>query len=232
MCRNVSETKIKICGLKRPEDIAYVNEMQPDYIGLVFFEKSSRYVSPQQAALLRSMLDPSITVVGVFLDNELELVQRLAAEGTIDMIQLHGASMGEHFMEELRKRTDKTIIRAFSMAENAQADKMGGNSPLEGKLTVSETQDKLTAEEPANSSAGYILLDSGKGGTGKSFDWSIVKGLERPFFLAGGLHPDNVREAISRLHPYAVDVSSGVETEGKKDPEKIRRFIEAVRGQR
>ena len=198
-------TKIKICGLTRSRDIACVNEYKPDYVGFVFFEKSSRYVSPDQAVQLKLQLDSSIPVAGVFLDNDISMVRQLADAHVIDLIQLHGETMGETFIKELRAVTDLPVIRAFC---------------------IREPEDIRRA---AQSSADYILLDSGAGGTGQTFDWSLIQELGRPYFLAGGLTPENVAEAVQQLYPYAVDVSSGVETEGVKDAEKIRSFLEAVR---
>lgn len=198
-------TKIKICGLKRPEDIECINFLKPDYTGFVFFEKSIRYISMEEAAKLKKLLSPEIKAVGVFLDNELELVNELAEGNIIDMIQLHGNKMGEDFIAKLRKVTDKPIIRAF---------------------TVESAEDVQKARE---CTADYVLLDSGKGGTGQTFDWNCIKDIQRPYFLAGGLNPENVAEAIKRFHPYAVDVSSGVEGEKVKDAEKIARFISQVK---
>lgn len=197
-------TKIKICGLSRPCDIAYANELRPDYIGFVFATKSRRFVSPETVAALRARLDSGICPVGVFVKEPPETVAGLLNSGVIDMAQLHGQE-DEAYLQELRKLTKKPLMQAFSIrcaADTAAA---------------------------AHSSADYILLDNGSGGTGKSFDWSLTMGVSHSCFLAGGLSPDNVSQAVEAVHPYAVDVSSGVETDGIKDLEKMRRFVQAVR---
>ncbi len=196
-------TKVKICGLSRECDIEYVNRLTPDYIGYVFWQRSRRYVTREQAEALTRRLDEAITPVGVFVDEEPELVSRLANEGTIKVIQLHGHE-DEAYLKELRNMTDAPIIKAF---------KIRGDEDIEKANTF-----------PSD----YILLDNGYG-TGQTFDWSFVRGIKRPFFLAGGVNADNVAEAIDKLHPYAVDISSGVETDGYKDFDKMRHFINKVR---
>lgn len=199
-------TKIKICGLRRPCDIAYANELRPDYIGFVFAKKSSRYVSPETAAALRANLDRAICPVGVFVNEPPENIAGLLNDGTIKMAQLHGQE-DETYIQALRGLTKKPLIKAFSI--RCAAD----------------------AEAAVLSSADYILLDNGSGGTGKAFDWSLTEGVSRSYFLAGGLSADNVAQAIDEAHPYAVDVSSGVEKDKVKNPEKMRRFILAVRNE-
>ena len=196
-------TKVKICGLSRECDIEYVNRLTPDYIGYVFWQRSRRYVTREQAEALTRRLDEAITPVGVFVDEEPELVSRLANEGTIKVIQLHGHE-DEAYLNELRNMTDAPIIKAF---------KIRGAEDIEKANTF-----------PSD----YILLDNGYG-TGQTFDWSFVRGIKRPFFLAGGVNVDNVRDAIDKLSPYAVDISSGVETDGYKDFDKMRHFINKVR---
>lgn len=198
-------TKIKLCGLSRPEDIAAANEVNPDYIGFVFAPKSKRYVSPTQAAQLKQQLAPGIQAVGVFVKEDPETVVHLLEDGVIDVAQLHG-SESEAYIRTLRQHTHKPIMQAFRVDTPADLEKAQA------------------------SSADYILLDSGDGGTGERFDWSLLTGVTRPYFLAGGLDPENVGEAVEKLKPYAVDVSSGIETDGKKDPEKMRSFVRAVRG--
>lgn len=196
-------TKVKVCGLSRECDIEYVNRLTPDYIGYVFWQRSRRYVTREQAEALTRRLDEAITPVGVFVDEEPELVSRLANEGTIKVIQLHGHE-DEAYLKELRNTTDAPIIKAF---------KIRGGEDIEKANTF-----------PSD----YILLDNGYG-TGQTFDWSFVRGIKRPFFLAGGVNVDNVRNAIDKLLPYAVDISSGVETDGYKDFDKMRHFINKVR---
>lgn len=197
-------TKIKLCGLQSLNDVTAANAVQPDYIGFVFAKTSKRFVIPQTAEQLRKKLDRKIAVIGVFVNEPVEIVAALLNKGIIDMAQLHGNESDE-YITLLRKKTDKKLIKAFSVneAKNLQA--------------------------AYACSADYILLDSGSGGTGESFDWNILQNFGRPYFLAGGLNITNVSEAISRLHPYAVDVSSGVETDGRKDDVKMAAFVNAVR---
>ena len=199
----VKNTKIKICGLTRPEDIEAVNQLLPDYIGFVFWKKSRRNIEPQKAKELKGMLDSRMKAVGVFLDAEIELVINLLKEGVIDIAQLHG-SEDEEYINKVKAETGREVIKAFN---------------------VNKIPSLSVAEE---SSADYIMLDSGTG-SGKAFDLSLLSEVKRPFFLAGGLSPDNVEAAIGEVHPYAVDVSSGVESGGFKDPEKMKCFVEKAR---
>lgn len=196
-------TKIKLCGMFRMEDIAAVNALKPDYIGFVFFAKSSRNVPPEKAAELKAALDPAIRAAGVFVDAQVEFVADLLERGVIDVAQLHGHE-DEQYIAQLRALTDKPIIQAFK---------------------VRSPEDAARAER---STADHILLDSGMG-SGERFDWSLVAGVKRPFFLAGGLTPENAAAAIGQVHPYALDVSSGIETDKVKDPQKMRAFVENVR---
>lgn len=200
-------TGIKLCGLTRLCDMEAANELKPEYIGFVFAAKSRRYVTPEQAAGLRQALDPAILAVGVFVNEDPERVAELLNEGIIDLAQLHGNET-ETYIKRLRQLTKKPLIQAFSM-DSAQA--------------------VMQAQE---STADYILLDSGRGGTGTVFDWEFLKQIKRPYFLAGGLDTGNVAEAVERFHPYAVDVSSGIETDGVKDREKMRQFVTIVRSGR
>lgn len=198
-------SRIKICGLKRPEDIRAVNEAKPDYCGFVIeVPKSSRCVSREQVRELTAGLDSAVQAVGVFVNAPVELPAQLLNEGTIAIAQLHGRE-DEAYIRALRKMTAKPLIRAFS---------------------VRTAED---VERACRSSADYILLDQGNGGTGKTFDWALVPEMTRPFFLAGGLGVDNLQQAIRQLNPWAVDLSSSLETEGKKDPKKIKAAVEIVR---
>lgn len=191
--------KIKFCGLTRPCDIEAVNELKPDYIGFVFWQKSKRNIERSKAKELKAMLSKDIKAVGVFVDEDISQVAELLKTGIIDIAQLHG-SEDEAYIKELRNLTGKKIIKAF-------------------KITSEDDISKAN-----ESSADYVLLDAGMG-DGKTFDWDIINNIKRPYFLAGGLDCDNVSEAISKLTPFAVDVSSGIETEGLKDPIKMREFI-------
>lgn len=196
-------TRIKLCGLTREEDINAVNELRPEYIGFVFWERSKRNISPDDALRLRQMLLPGITPVGVFVDESAENIAALVRRGIIGCVQLHGSETNED-IARLRSLVTVPVIRAFR---------------------VKTTADITLAEKSA---ADMVLLDSGTG-SGVSFDWSWLAGAKRPYFLAGGLNCDNVSKAVSDLHPYAVDVSSGIETGGVKDKDKMKRFVAAVR---
>lgn len=196
--------KIKLCGLTRHEDIAVANEIKPEYIGFVFAPKSRRYVSDDKARILKNELDGSIQAVGVFVREDPEHVAYLLNEGIIDVAQLHGGE-DEEYIGKLRQLTDKKIIQAFRID---------------------------TAEDVARamkSSAEMILLDSGDGGTGTAFDWSLIKNIDRPYFLAGGLDADKIKTAITMPGLFGLDVSSGIETDGVKDPMKMRAFAKAAR---
>lgn len=196
-------TKIKLCGLSRLCDIETANILKPDYVGFVFAKKSRRYVSPEKAAILKEALAPEILSVGVFVDEDIRTVASLLEDGLIDLAQLHG-SEDSSYIEHLRSLTGRPVIRAFR---------------------IKCEEDLREAQE---SPADYILLDSGAG-TGTVFDWELVRNMTRPYFLAGGLSPDNVEEALAKLHPFAVDVSSGIETGGVKDSGKMSDFVAAVR---
>ncbi len=196
-------TKIKFCGLTRACDIEAANELKPDYIGFVFWSRSKRYVTRRKALELKKLLDPSIAAVGVFVDEDIDVVKAYLNDGIIDIAQLHGHE-DEEYIRSVKEDTGRKVIKAF-------------------KITSYE---KLA--EANKSCADYVLLDAGMG-DGVTFDWSVVKNSEREYFLAGGLHPGNVAEAVKMLHPFAVDVSSGIETEGMKDKVKMVSFADAVR---
>ena len=196
-------TQVKMCGLRRAEDIEAANRLMPEYIGFVFAPASRRFISLEEAAALRQALSPGIRAVGVFVDEDAETVARLLESGVIDIAQLHG-NEDEAYIARLKARTGKPVIRAFR---------------------VKNAEDLRAAEA---SPADMILLDAGAG-DGKTFDWSMLSSVSRPYFLAGGLTPENTAEAVKRYHPFAVDVSSGIETDGFKDCNKMRAFMRAVR---
>ena len=183
-------TRIKLCGLSRPCDIEAANELKPEYIGFVFARKSRRYVTYEKAKELKELLAPNIQAVGVFVNENPRIIADYLNRGMIDIAQLHGDE-NEEYIGQLRRLTDKPIIKAFRIEAGSDIDR---------------------AEQ---STADYILLDSGAG-TGRVFDWRLIQNIKRPYFLAGGLEPGNVREAIQALYPFAVDVSSGIETDGQK----------------
>ncbi len=197
-------TRIKLCGMARMADIEAVNELLPEYIGFIFVPGRRRNIAPELAAELKRRLLPGIQAVGVFINEEPERVAQLLREGLIDIAQLHGTE-DENYIRRLRILTKKPLIKAFRI----------------------DTEEDIRRAEA--STADYVLLDSGIGGTGKVFDWTLLQQMKRPYFLAGGLTVENVRPAVERLRPYAVDVSSGIETDGLKDQMKMREFVRQVR---
>ena len=198
--------KIKLCGMFRDEDIDYVNEAQPDYIGfIVMFPKSHRNIDLETALRLKKRLSPNIRSVAVSVDAPIEQFAEFAQSGAVDMLQLHGSENAE-YIAELRRLTDVPLIKA---------------------VKVTSPDDIIKAQEL---DVDFLLLDSGTG-SGLTFDHSLInrERITKPFFLAGGLTPENVREAALRMKPYGVDMSSGIETDKVKDREKILAAVRAVR---
>lgn len=206
----MSGVKIKICGLMRSEDIEYVNEFMPDYIGFVF-AKSKRQIDFDTAKRLKEKLDKSIKTVGVFVDEDIETIAQTVNDGVIELVQLHG-SEDESYILNLRQKlkSDIAIIKAVRV----------------NSLNNNILKDNLLNKISTN--ADFVLLDSGAG-SGEIFDWDKKIICNKPVFLAGGLNEYNVSEAIKKIQPFAVDVSSGVETAGFKDIEKIRSFFKKVK---
>lgn len=197
--------KVKICGLTRLEEIGFANKLLPDYVGFVFAERSRRRISLQTAEEFKRELRPSISVVGVFVNAPLSEVVHCVKQKIIDVVQLHGAESSEYIDSLKSALGDAMIVKAYRV--DSEADCSSANE----------------------SNANFVLLDNGNGGTGQAFNWDFVSGIERPYFLAGGLSPDNIGSALSRLKPYCVDVSSGVETNGVKDFHKMEKVVELVR---
>jgi phosphoribosylanthranilate isomerase len=226
--------KIKICGLTRPEDVDAVNAARPDYIGFVFARRSRRYVSFEQAAKLRARLDDGVTPVGVFTNADAEDIAGLAARGVIGMVQLHGDESAVYLAG----------LRGLLAAASAAYVPVIRAIPAEALRSEALRSEALRANVPeaAGGRPDYFLVDHGGGGTGEPFDWRELRGLHRdgllypdsalsggiPFFLAGGIDESNIGAALA-LGPYAVDVSSGAETNGGKDPERIARLVAAAR---
>ena len=196
--------KIKICGLKRLEDIEIANKYKPDYIGFVFAD-SKRKISHDLACKLKEKLNHDIISVGVFVDAPQSEILELYNEGIIEIAQLHGQESEEYIINLKEKTNHKLkIIKA---------------------IEITQETDLLSYD---NSKADYLLLDSGKG-SGKTFDWRLIrKDLKKEFFLAGGLNSSNVIEAIREFNPYAVDLSSSLETDGFKDENKIKEIMEVI----
>ncbi len=196
-------TKIKLCGLMRPGDIDCANTLAVDYAGFVFYDKSKRYVSHKTAEGLKSRLSENIKAVGVFVDEDIDTVASLLDGGIIDIAQLHG-NEDDEYIKKLQSLSKKPVIKAFRISSEKD---------------IKDAQCSL---------ADMVLLDSGAG-SGMAFDWDMTDKIKRPYFLAGGLDCENVSEALSKLGPYAVDVSSGIETDGIKDHKKMRDFVSLVR---
>lgn len=206
--------KIKICGIRRIEDVYYVNQYLPDYIGFVFAD-TRRKVSTETAAMLAKELDPRIKRVGVYVRQEIGLLTESLVSGTVDYLQLHGdedAAYEEELFESLLQHgiddPQERCIKAFRIRGAEDFQRIG------------ETKCR------------WLLLDTYSrtlpGGTGEHFNWDLIQGPDREFFLAGGISVDNIERAIREIKPYAVDVSSSLETDGVKDKEKIREFMEKV----
>lgn len=207
------ETKVKVCGLRRLEDADYVNRWKPDYIGFILADGFRRRISPEQAQQLAERLHPEIRRVGVFVNQSVAFVFEMLDRGIIQIAQLHGEEDAA-FISALQERCGQ---------KNCQAE-------IIKAVKVRTAEDIEYAKQY---SCDYLLLDAwsvkGAGGNGETFDWSLIQDVGRPYFLAGGLGPENVKEAVGRFHPYAVDASSSLETDGYKDAEKIEKFITAVR---
>ena len=208
MLASLKGTMIKICGLKRMEDVEIVNKYKPDFVGFVF-ANTKRFVSDELAVQMKNALDKSIKVVGVFQNDTIEHFEKLCGEGAIDAVQIHGDE-SEEFVSEVMIRTGKPVIRALKGISRACLE-------ADFKRCVAD----------------YIMVDSvsarGFGGTGKTFDLSILPESNKKIFVAGGIDEDNVDDIIDTVFPYCVDVSSRVESDGFKDEEKIKRIIEKVR---
>lgn len=200
----MTTTKIKFCGLSRNCDIETANVLSPDYVGFVFAKNSRRCVSFARAKELKALLAPGILTVGVFVNEDPRTVTALLEAGVIDAAQLHGDEDTD-YIRGLKSLTKAPLIKAF------------------GLRSIHD----LPAVE--RSPADLVLLDSPGGGTGRLFDWQLLEDIQRPYFLAGGLSAENVGKAIARLRPFGVDVSSGIETGGYKDREKMTAFAAAVR---
>ncbi|MEM7009808.1 MAG: phosphoribosylanthranilate isomerase [Thermodesulfobacteriota bacterium] len=204
---NLSNTKVKICGITNLEDAQAAVELGTDALGFIFYKDSKRYVEPQIAGDIISKLPPFITTVGVFVNASVEDISEIQEKTQVSALQLHGDESPEFC------------------------------SSLQGKIIkVLRVKDKHDLDPLAQYPVEAILLDTYSdkeyGGTGSTFDWGVLKDLktDKKIILSGGLTPENVSEAISTVRPYAVDVSSGVEASaGKKDHIKLKQFFEAIK---
>lgn len=199
--------KIKICGIMRKQDIDAVNAALPDYIGFVF-AKSRRQIDEKTAKELKDCLNPSIKVAGVFVNQDISCIEKLCSTNVIDIIQLHGDE-DEEYIQRLKMNVSNEIIKAVRV------------------------KDRDDIKKSIEYSCDYLLFDTyhegNYGGTGKAFDWSMISGISKPYFLAGGINISNIEQAIRKCNPYCIDISSGAEQSGYKDPEKIMKLVEIVR---
>ena len=203
----MASTRIKICGITNIEDALYAIEAGADALGFVFYEKSPRYVTPLKVQRIVTALPPLVTTVGLFVNSSADKVRQTMALTRLQVVQLHGDESPEDCRLE-----PYPVIKAL---------------PVRSEESLKDAEDYPVSA---------LLLDawSGKqyGGSGRSFDWQLAKHLagKMPLILAGGLNAGNVAAAIEQVRPYAVDVSSGVESSpGRKDRKKISEFIEQVR---
>lgn len=198
-------TRIKICGLYRPEDIQSVNQARPDWCGfIVNFPKSHRSLTPDQVRELRRGLYTGVIPVGVFVDQPVDTAAALLNDGTVSIAQLHG-------------HEDAAYIAALRSA-----------APGHPVWKAFKVRSRKDLEAANGSPASLIVLDNGYG-TGDTFDWSLAESAARPYLLAGGLTPENIPRAIAQLHPWGLDISSGVETDSRKDFNKIQAAVAAAR---
>jgi phosphoribosylanthranilate isomerase len=201
--------KVKICGLTTLADARLAAEAGADALGFVFYEPSPRYLSPEAASLIIGQLPASLVAVGVFVDAPPELVFSAMRQCRLGLLQFHGDEPPDYCLQ----------FGLMSM----KAFRIQGPDPL-----------RRLADYPTDAWLLDACAPDKPGGTGQTFDWDLALEagkLGRPIFLAGGLTPENVAEAVRRAQPYAVDVSTGVETApGKKDPDKVRAFIQAAKG--
>lgn len=205
-------TKVKICGITSLEDARFVSGALAHYMGFVFYEDSPRAISPAKAGAIINWLH-GLECVGVFVNQPLDDVNMIARQTGIDFVQLHGDENPAYC-----SLVEKPIIKAIHVEEGD---------------TASDLNNRI---EPFRDHVAYLLFDTkvdGQwGGTGQSFDWSMLDDVAQgvPYFLAGGLTPDNIRQACKQVHPYAVDVSSGLESEpGVKDFDKVDMFMKEMR---
>lgn len=206
-----SRTRVKICGLTKLEHARYASGAMVDFLGFIFCEKSKRYIEPPEAAAIISWLEGPQTV-GVFVDQSIDDVNDIAEKTGVDLIQLHGSESPEYC-----DLIQKPVIKAFRIPPGMNQEQL------------------FRLIQPYIGHVSYFLFDtfdkSALGGTGKSFNWEILKNFnpDVPFFLAGGISISNVKKAINEVKPFAIDVSSSLEKEpGIKDFEKMEAFFEEI----
>ena len=197
-------SKIKFCGIKPDSDLDYLNQLAPDYIGMVFAPQSKRVVTFEEAQKISQTLRPEITKVGVFVDAPESFIAKLVNHQIIQVIQLHGTE-DEATIRHYQQSLKIPVIKAF-----------GIQTPDDVKKAV---------QSPAD----YLLFDYKVAGSGKTFDWRYIQEVKRDYFLAGGINSENLKDALS-LNPYAIDLSSAIETNGRKDNQKMATIINIMRG--
>lgn len=201
--------KVKICGITNIEDALLAVGLGADALGFIFYKGSKRYIRPERAHEIISKLPPFVTTVGVFVNQELDEIRSIKEEAGFDVFQLHGDES-----PDFCKKLGRGVIKTIRVREDINSEGMK-SYPVQTILF------------DTHSTKGY-------GGTGESFKWEILKGLNpsKRIILSGGLSPENVSQAIRIVNPYGVDVSSGVEDyPGKKNPERLKKFIEATRNE-
>ena len=194
--------RVKVCGINSPEDVEIVNELKPDYVSFAFY-KNKRQVTYEKARKLKQILDKDIRVIGVFVDENTNVVASAANDDLLDVIEFHG-NEGPGEIERIKAFTEKPIIQGFRIRSRADVE--------------------LALDSHADSILMYSDSESGV-----PMDWKLLKNVTRPYFLAGGLNADNIEKAIKICHPFAVSVTTGVETDGIKDREKMAAFIKMAR---
>ncbi len=206
--------RIKVCGITRLQDALCAVEHGVDALGFIFHRKSARYIDPEEARIIIEQLPPFVDVVGVFVDKEREEVEEIVRYCRLGYVQLHGKESAKYAERLLRFTSPCEVIKAFRVSDSTISEDFEPYMP-HVKSFLLDTYDKELS-----------------GGTGKSFDWSIIPRLclRKPFILAGGLDPSNIADALREVRPFGVDVNSGVEVApGIKDHRLIREFISAVR---
>lgn len=199
------KTKIKICGLKRIEDVISVNVAEPDYCGFIFnVSGSRRSIGAEQLNILVDMLNPEIVPIGVFVNEKTDVILRIVRESGIRMVQLHGQENGE-IIHTIQSKAQVPVIKAVSV------------------------RSKEDVRSAVLSPADYLLFDCGEGGTGQTFDWNLLEDIPRSYFMAGGIGTHNMEEVLRRFSPFALDVNSSVETDGQKDGKKTLAAVRMLR---
>jgi phosphoribosylanthranilate isomerase len=230
----IASVKIKICGIFRNQDIDYVNEARPDYIGFVFAQ-SRRNVTVAQAARLRERLAHGITPAGVFVNAPIDEISALYRDGVISLAQLHG-NEDETYISRLKEASKKNGVNKGDPVPVIKTIQSGELRRM-ADCSVEQAIGNQTAGEVMPSNADYFLIDSGAG-SGKTFNWNILRSdspcacrlsaAGKPWFLAGGITQDNIKDAIT-LNPFCIDISGGAETGGVKDREKILQLTAIIR---